>query len=271
MREVAGSIAPKDMRVGATEFVANVCFVGPSPADGVEIVSGSPSPHVDRHPGLPPPDRRSVVTMLLASASSTVITSVGASARATDLLVDRDQVTAAPAGPVPPRLADSFLAWLNEARGRFARAIIIERCTDTGVEFSFDVGRSILSGWINDYELVISVDHDGTCWDLIACFEACPERSGAGYVCSDCFPDARTLFASPDALWTDHIFDPFLTWVNEKLAPASAIALIGSEGCSTAAWLISPGIVEKGEHQLIELRAGPRPEYRSELPPRSVA
>jgi hypothetical protein len=36
------------------------------------------------------------------------------------------------------------------------------------------------------------------------------------------------VFPNLDALWRDHLFEPFLAWVNEELAEADAVGLYGS-------------------------------------------
>lgn len=51
--------------------------------------------------------------------------------------------------------------------------------------------------------------------------------------------DSAKLFPSREALWQDHLFDKFLSWVNEKLAPARwlQISCIGSSGNRRCTWV----------------------------------
>jgi hypothetical protein len=55
-------------------------------------------------------------------------------------------------------------------------------------------------------------------------------RPQAGFICSLC-ASAGTHCTYPNlqALWRDHLFDPFEDWINTKLARAQAIALYPAE------------------------------------------
>ena len=46
------------------------------------------------------------------------------------------------------------------------------------------------------------------------------------------------VFPNRSALWTDHLFEPFLEWVNESLANAKRLALYGSSDYATWAGLL---------------------------------
>jgi hypothetical protein len=65
-----------------------------------------------------------------------------------------------------------------------------------------------------------------------------PKRVPGGYVCTECDPATRATFPTCEALWVDELFEPFMTWVNEDLAPAKALYLYRYGGM-TAAKLIS--------------------------------
>jgi hypothetical protein len=55
-----------------------------------------------------------------------------------------------------------------------------------------------------------------------------PQRGENGYVCGHCEAEARKTFPNLEALWRDHLFEPFLEWVNKKLATAEAVGFYGS-------------------------------------------
>lgn len=67
-----------------------------------------------------------------------------------------------------------------------------------------------------------------------------------GYQCELCLAEhgssART-FTSKEALWQDHLFEPFLQWVNKELAPANWLLISGTDDGSTATRLMC----DKGE------------------------
>ena len=54
----------------------------------------------------------------------------------------------------------------------------------------------------------------------------------AGYL------ESRPVFPDRPALWTDHLFEPLLEWVNESLAKAKWLALYGSPDYGTWARLL---------------------------------
>ena len=131
---------------------------------------------------------------------------------------------------VRPRIQRAFLAWLEEARPRLKRQIVIGRRTDRVLEFTFDVGAPFLYGWLSRCEISIAVDNEGICWDLLADFDAYPQRAFGGVICRLCPTDNQRVFASREELWCDHLFEPLLVWVNEELAPSRAIAFFGGGG-----------------------------------------
>jgi hypothetical protein len=70
--------------------------------------------------------------------------------------------------------------------------------------------------------------HQGACWDFLLDMDTEPRRVPGGYVCDLCPSEPRPVFPNRPALWTDHLFEPFLEWVNESLAKAKWLALYGS-------------------------------------------
>jgi len=53
-----------------------------------------------------------------------------------------------------------------------------------------------------------------------------------------CPPEARRVFVDRPALWGDHLFEPFLEWVNDNLAKAKWLELHGDPGFATWARLL---------------------------------
>jgi hypothetical protein len=141
---------------------------------------------------------------------------------------------------IRPRIQCAFLAWLDESAPRLKQRIILRRRTDRVICFEFDVGTPLLHCWLDRHEIVIAVGDNDITWDLILVLEAFPERTEAGVVCSQCAHNERRVFASREDLWRDHLFEPLLRWVNDKLAPAVAIALFEYDGMTQAKLVTSP-------------------------------
>jgi hypothetical protein len=79
------------------------------------------------------------------------------------------------------------------------------------------------------------------CWDLIVDFDAEPRRVPGGFVGGLCPTDARPIFPTRAARWTDEIFQPFLDRVNEDLATARSVGLYGKPDHGMWAKLLSNG------------------------------
>jgi hypothetical protein len=80
--------------------------------------------------------------------------------------------------------------------------------------------------------------HQGAFWDFLLDPDSEPKRVPGGYVCDLGPPESRSVFPNRPALWTDHLFEPFLEWVNETLAKAKWLALYGSPDYATWARLL---------------------------------
>lgn len=134
------------------------------------------------------------------------------------------------------RIQRAFLRWLRANASRFSVPVKVIRRTHRCI----DIGLENLNPCVNvflTWEIGVEVSWQGECWDFLTFFEAAPEKTPQGYVCKMCEPEARTLYPSREALWTDHLFEPFLAWINDELVPARWLALYGARGKSTAAWL----------------------------------
>lgn len=143
-----------------------------------------------------------------------------------------------------PRIQRAFVRWFKENRNRFEVPVRLVKITAKGVELRFQNYPDCLSVWLsrND-ELGVFVTWQGKLWDTLIGPSGSVRRWSRsirrdaprnwhedyreGYVCIFClheFPNVM-LFSSPEALWQDHIFDSFLEWVNEELAPARWLQL----------------------------------------------
>ena len=126
-----------------------------------------------------------------------------------------------------PLILRLFLRWLKESRSRFLiLAPRVVHCTDTGIFFTFPGPAGNLSGYLNRRSgIIISVNYQGECWDLLGDFDTVEEHSELGYYCRLCLPESRRYYQSREDLWREHTFEEFLRWCNETLAPANWLVL----------------------------------------------
>ena len=140
------------------------------------------------------------------------------------------------------RLHREFLRWLKLNRARFAIDIALGKRTDEALEFSFVGINPAITGILSTRDVNVNVmfedaDFDDGNWDtLIWLFHGAKPVPG-GYICSECKPELKRVFADLVALWTDHLFEALLTWVNERLARGKWLILDGQVQAFTSAWL----------------------------------
>ena len=116
----------------------------------------------------------------------------------------------------------AFLSLLEENRSRFAIKIKLGRRNDGVQQFAFAGINSAVSGVLSTYEISVYVMHQGACWDFLLDVDTELRRVPAAMFATSARRNLAPVFP---ALWTDHLFEPFLEWVNESLAKAKWLAL----------------------------------------------
>jgi hypothetical protein len=148
-----------------------------------------------------------------------------------------------------------FLTWLEELRERLAVPVtVLDRSSDM-LDLDFGDAAPMLGVSISSDEIMVSAEWKGDCVDLLFDAEVEVSRVPGGYVCGLCEPEKREVFPTRDALWRDHLFEPFLRWVNENLAPARFLGLWRWGGMTAATLLDETGMCPRnGEaHVLLPL------------------
>jgi hypothetical protein len=138
-----------------------------------------------------------------------------------------------------PRIHRSFLDWLGGNQARFLVPIRIKNMTSTSLDIDFIGITKVISAYLLRGEFRVQVEWNGIPWDTLIYFEVSPIKQGEGYVCDFCDPKQRTVFEDRESLWRDHLFEPFLLWVNTSLAPANWLVLYGTADRFTAAWFMT--------------------------------
>ena len=141
-----------------------------------------------------------------------------------------------------PHNQRAFVSWLAENYTRFSVSVRINRITATSVTLIFPDYPACLSVSLCEHSLNVVVDWQGLNWDMLISLDAYIARTVNGYQCQLCIVDdteSPQLFPSREALWIDHLYEPFLKWVNEELASARWLQISGSsDGGITCAQLI---------------------------------
>lgn len=132
-----------------------------------------------------------------------------------------------------PKIQRAFDRWYRASEARFAIKLEFIRRTDSCLTFGFKGIKRIIYVSLS-YDLSVHVTWEDTSWDMLLSLDAYPKRVPSGYVCTECDPATRQTFSNREALWEYELFEPFLEWANEKLAPADALHLYGAGGMTTA-------------------------------------
>ena len=135
-----------------------------------------------------------------------------------------------------PRIQRAFVLWLRENRSRFFVPIQITEVNHSGIGLKFPNYPDCLSVGLSRFDLSVYVEWHGIGWDMLISLDAVPERVPGGYR-SVLNTDLEAVFPTREAVWRNDLFEPFLSWVNNKLACATALRLYGQRGESTWAVL----------------------------------
>lgn len=127
-----------------------------------------------------------------------------------------------------------FNDWLAQNRSRFSHPPMAIRRRKGSLSFRFTGVASSVWGSINDWGgMVIGVDYQGECWDLVADLDIAPERlTTGGYICGLCDADSRMIYPTREAIWMEHGFEPLLEWCNQQFQADRWVTIWGIDGGS---------------------------------------
>ncbi len=125
-----------------------------------------------------------------------------------------------------PRIQREFLPWFEEASSRFAVPVLLGRRTARRWKLRFGGGTtSALRPELHGCEIGVYAEWGEDAWDQVLSLLVAPRRTPFGYINLWTLPEYREPYATREALWRSELFEPFLRWVNETLAPASHLGV----------------------------------------------
>jgi hypothetical protein len=164
----------------------------------------------------------------------------------------------------------AFLRWFNENYTIFKVPIRLARISAKGAKLNFHNFPDCLSIWLANDALRVAVEWQGEPWDVLFDSDLYPCQTPDGFKCTLCEPDegeSAAFFPTREALWLDHLFEPFLKWVNGKLASARwlRISSINDRSCTWAELIQSESKLSEPDRTLILMqqlkRLDERPVY----------
>ncbi len=161
----------------------------------------------------------------------------------------------------PPRgmFQREFIKWLAETEHSFSFPLRIIRRTERGIEMKLLGVNSAIWISLRSTEINVGVTWQGKFLDFLVSNDCvAPQHTSSGYICKYCENEERKTYSSRENLWRDHLFEPFLDWVNNELANAEFIGIYGSiESGATWAKLVQELRPQEGGMALIPIRTNP--------------
>lgn len=134
-----------------------------------------------------------------------------------------------------------FLQWFEHARGRLLVPIHIVPIRKDGIRFEVAGFSGCLHGTVKNDGISVRVHRQGEMIDYVWDNDCLVKRVREGFYCGLVMPEFSAFYPTREALWIDHMFEPFLEWMNDVPAKAEVLRLsIGSWG-SCAEFLSADG------------------------------
>jgi len=89
----------------------------------------------------------------------------------------------------------------------------------------------------------VHVEWDGEGFDIVWENEVSVKKGAGGYYCAQCLPDHAKSYPSREALWIEHVFEPFANWMNHTLARTNFLNFY-----ATDEWGITDARLSETEH-----------------------
>jgi hypothetical protein len=131
-----------------------------------------------------------------------------------------------------PRIHRAFVKWLKKNSARFAVPL---RMTKIKGDFRFCFVN--YPDWIFveifRHDLAVSVEWEGRWFDALIWPCTFPIVTRGGYKYEFDRTDSNDpshVFPSLEAMWQKYLFEPFLGWVNDTLAPARGLQILSVKG-----------------------------------------
>ena len=162
-----------------------------------------------------------------------------------------------------PKFQRAFFRWFESNKSRFSIPVRLKLFKGAKVKIEFKNHPECLRITANESNLGVRVYWNGEPWDGLLELDVSPvkTRDGDGFSCRLCL-DQEKKWSSLEELWADHLFEPFLRWVNKDFANAKSLRLFGGHKSTTWGQLMSDWHPENSEPIFAEvpLQACTQPE-----------
>lgn len=133
------------------------------------------------------------------------------------------------------RFQRAFFHWFKANHTRFSIYVSLKPLKGARVKIEFANHPESLRITANASTLGVWAYWNGEPWDRLLDLDVIPVkmRDGVGFSCRLC-QDQTITWSTLEELWANHLFDPFLKWVNKDFANAKTLRLFGE--CKSTTW-----------------------------------
>ncbi len=126
---------------------------------------------------------------------------------------------------VRSRIEKAFITWYREHEKEWKRPLLLLSRKDGEMSFTLPGLTPNLCIHLHSYEFAVYVERQDQCWDVLMCYDACPELVDNSYFDKCTLPDYRIDYSTREALWQAEMFEPLMNWINDKLLSAKWLGL----------------------------------------------
>ena len=123
----------------------------------------------------------------------------------------------------------ALAVWFEVNRTRFAVPARINMLKGGRVAITLLGQPACLSITASPHNLGVWVSWQGENWDALLDLDILAVKAPGGLRCALCEGLPVKIWTNPEALWADHLFEGFLSWVNDRYAKADCLMLHGSK------------------------------------------
>ena len=122
---------------------------------------------------------------------------------------------------------DEFDQWLQGNKERFALPIAVSHQKSDIMQIEFvgvseRIGCYVTSNGIS-VDAISDIEEIGNV--AMLGFETWPRCCSGGYICQMTIPEYQKVYSTLSDLYREEVFEPFLKWVNNKLAKATTLRI----------------------------------------------
>jgi hypothetical protein len=170
-----------------------------------------------------------------------------------------------------PKFQRALFRWFEANHTRFSIHVSLKSLKGSKMQIEFANHPECLRITADASNLGVWVYWNGEPWDGLLDLDVIPVkiRNGVGFGCQFCLDKTKT-WSTLEELWADHLFEPFLKWVNKDFSKAKTLRLFGKHNSTTWANLSSYGLPVDSESFFADIPLSPchqpNPDFGKNIP-----